>query len=168
MRAAEPVAKLLIEAIQRGGCSPDAIERELDVGSTRGTAIPRRLLGDVQRLKSIAELHALRLSRRLRRPPTHWNVKLYGPEGDYIGYPDAWWDDVGLAWEIDSQEWHSAGQRYAGTISRNTRYTVSGILVVQTLPNRLLTDPNGVLADLTRAYRTASVRPRPDVVVAES
>jgi hypothetical protein len=44
-RAEDPVTKLLIEAVQRGACSPRELSYELENGTPRGTAIPRRNSG---------------------------------------------------------------------------------------------------------------------------
>lgn len=167
IRASEPVANLLIEAIQRGRCSPVALARELELGSPRGTAIPRRLLAEVERLRSVAELHARRIGKRVQVPPSHWNVEIR-KDGQYVGEPDMWWDDVGLAWEVDSYEWHFSATGYANTLRRNTRYAGAGVLVVTTLPSRLLRDPVGVIAELEAAYAAAAARPRPDVFVVQS
>lgn len=163
IRATEPVSKLLIEAVQRGRCSPAALAEELELGSPRGTALPRRLLVEVDRLKSVAELHGRRLAGRLDPPPSHWNVDVLGRGRQYVGCPDFWWDDVAMAWEIDSRDWHYSPEGYARTLERNTRYAAAGIVVVQTLPSRLLRNPDGVLADLAAAYAAASARPRPAV-----
>lgn len=162
---ADAVGKLLIEAIQRGRCAPSELLAELNAGTKRGTALPRRVLGDVERLRSVAEAHSYALSRRLKRPPSHWNVNIMDATGRYVGCPDAWWDDVGLAWEIDSTEFHYSRDGYARTISRNARYAGAGIVVVQTIPSRVEEAPAAVLAEIEAAYLAASARPRPDVQV---
>ncbi len=166
MRATEPVAALLIEAIQRGRCSPKALVRELNTGSRRGTAIPRRILAEVQELRSVAEVRALDLSKNMRTPPTHWNTNIYGPDGEYIGCPDAWWDDIALAWEIDSLDFHFYRAEYARTQERNARYAIAGVTVVPTLPTELRDNPEAVLRKLEAAYLTAAARPRPQVYFA--
>lgn len=163
MRATDPVAKLLIEAMQRGRCTPKALSRELEAGSQRGTAIPRRILAEAVDLRSVAELHGRRLADQLAVPPSHWNVELYDAHGNYVGCPDAWWDDVGLGWEIDSMDFHLGQTGYARTLERNTRYTTAGIMIVQTLPSRILREGGAVLRELEAAYRTASGTPRPPV-----
>ncbi|RBM18039.1 hypothetical protein DI005_20405 [Prauserella sp. PE36] len=165
LRAEEPAAKLLIEAMQRGSCTVDELSEELEQGGQRGSAIPRRLLKEIAQLRSVAELHARHLVRKLSVGPTHWNASLYGPAGQYVGCPDAWWDDVGLAWEIDSVDFHFSRFDYARTLQRNTKYAAAGVTVVQTLPSRLLHEPGGVLAELEAAYRAAAARPRPPVRV---
>jgi hypothetical protein len=162
-RDTDLVAKLLIEAIQKGRCSWSDLMQELNSGGQRGTALPRRLLREIKDLRSVAELHGRNLAGSLAVPPTHWNHRLYGTDGRYIGCPDAWWDDVGLAWEIDSYDFHFWRSNYAETLRRNSRYAGAGIIVVQTLPSRLLHDPEDVLIELAQAYKAATARPRPPV-----
>lgn len=159
----DPVAKLIIEAIQFGHCNPSALSKELEVGTTRGTAIPRRILRQAVDLRSVAELHAKKISSQLSKPPTHWNCVVRGPRGEYIGRPDGWCDEVAMAWEIDSLEHHFRPDDYARTLRRNSRYAEFGITFVQTIPSRLETDPDGVLAELRAAYAAAAARPRPAV-----
>ncbi|MEV6879383.1 hypothetical protein [Amycolatopsis sp. NPDC051128] len=166
-RAEEPIGRLLIEAVQRGRCSPKAISRELDRGTKRGTAMPRRLLTKWADLRSIAEARARQLSRRLPVPPSHWNPAICDASGKYIGRPDGWWDNVALAWEIDSVDFHFYRDGYAKTLHRNNRYAATGITVVQTLPSRVENDPDSVLEELQSAYREASMRPRPAVFLSE-
>ena len=166
LRGTEEVGQLLIEAIQRGRCSPRALAWEIENGSPRGTALPRRLLSEWQDLRSVAEGRAKKLSRRLRLAPSHWNAAVHDATGRYIGRPDAWWDDVALAWEIDSIEFHFHRSDYSRTLERNSRYAAAGIPVVQTLPSRLETAPDEVLAELQDAHRAAAARPRPAVQLA--
>ncbi|WP_081975675.1 hypothetical protein [Amycolatopsis sp. MJM2582] len=163
LRTVEPIGRLLVEAIQRGRCSPEALAHELNKGSKRGTAIPRRILGEWKDLYSVAEARAKILSRSLLVQPSHWNPEICDSRGGYIGRPDAWWDDIALAWEIDSFDFHFHREDYRRTVMRNTRYAAAGIVVVQTLPSRLLTDPAGVLAELEAARLAAAARPRPPV-----
>ncbi len=163
LRTAEPVGRLLVESIQRGRCSPEALAHELDIGSKRGTAVPRRILAEWKDLCSVAEARAKILSRSLMVRPSHWNPEIRDSHGGYIGRPDAWWDEVALAWEIDSFDFHFYRDDYKRTVLRNTRYATAGITVVQTLPSQLLTDPAGVVAELNAAHLAASLRPRPPV-----
>jgi hypothetical protein len=104
----------------------------------------------------------------MSKHPTHWNIDLFDTRGNYVGCPDAWWDDVGMAWEIDSFDFHFWRKEYERTTERNTRYAKAGVTVVHTLPSRLLSDPSAVLQDLEAAYRTAASRPRPPVHLASN
>lgn len=165
-RATDPVRALLTEAVQRGKCRPPDLVAELDSGSRRGTALPRRVLEEVcAGARSVAEAHAMPVWHRADLPKATWNQPVHGADGQFIAVPDAWCDEVALAWEIDSFEWHSDAKGYARTVARNTRYTAAGIVVVQTLPSRLRDDPAGVISDLRAAYTTAAARPRPPVTL---
>jgi hypothetical protein len=158
----DPIRALIIEAVQRSGVSPRWLLHELEVGSQRGTAIPRAVLRDVtEGARSVAEVDAMRVWERTDLPRPRWNVPVRDASGTYIGTPDAWFAEVGLAWEIDSYEFHFERTDYANTVSRNTRYAAAGIAVVQTLPTRLRTDPTTVAAELTAAYRAAEARTMP-------
>jgi hypothetical protein len=166
VRIEEPVGQLLVEAIQRGRCAPQELLRELDRGTKRGTALPRRLLAEWLDLRSVAEAQGKELAQRLAVPPSHWNPEIRDASGNYVGCPDGWWEDVGLAWEIDSFDFHFLRADYARTLRRNNRYSAAGITVVQTLPSRLKEDPVGVLRELEAAYQTAASQPRPAVFLA--
>jgi hypothetical protein len=166
VRTEDPAVKLLIEAVQLGGCSPKELMVELNLGGQRGTAMPRRILGGITEIRSIAEFHGRRIGKQLTVGPSHWNAKLYDRQGQYVAQPDAWWDEVALAWEIDSLAFHYKAAGYARTLQRNNRYAAAGIAVVQTLPSDLLKNPAGVVAELEAAYRAAAIRTRPPVRIA--
>jgi hypothetical protein len=163
VRVVDPVQKLLIAAIQQGRCSPASLFHELECGSTRGTALPRRLLAEVGPARSIAETDAMDLLRGSGLPQPMWNVKVLDPGGGYLGRPDGWWDDVALAWEIDSYQFHFEASDYARTVERNSRYAAAGILVIQTLPSEIRNNPAAVLRTLAAAHEAASARARPPV-----
>ncbi|MPZ82190.1 MAG: hypothetical protein GEV28_18035 [Actinophytocola sp.] len=164
LKAFDPVRALLTEAVQRGGLHPHWLLHELEMGSQRGTAIPREVLKDVTAgARSVAEIDAMRVWRRTGLPQPVWNMPLHHDHGAYVATPDAWCDEVGLAWEIDSFEFHFRRADYADTVSRNARYAAAGVVVVQTVPNRLRNEPDAVAAELVAAYRAAEARPRPPV-----
>lgn len=158
----DPARDLITEAVQQGLASPHRLVHELETGSQRGTAIPRAVLRDITRgARSVAEIDAMRVWKQTGLPRPMWNVPLHDASGAYIGTPDAWFAEVRLAWEIDSYEFHFERADYANTINRNTRYAAAGVVVVQTLPARLRTDPKAVATELTAAYRAAEARAVP-------
>jgi hypothetical protein len=112
---------------------------------------------------SLAEISADYVWSRSGLPTPVWNKGLVDVTGKYIAKPDAWFDDVGLAWEIDSLAFHTGYQGFANTLARNSRYAAAGVLVLQTLPARLKAEPDKVIEELKAAYRAASQRPRPPV-----
>lgn len=163
-----PIRALLAEAVQQLGISPAALSTELENGSDRGSALPREVLREIGRgARSAAEAEAMAVWRRTGLPEPAWNFVLHDERGRYIATPDAWSDKVGLAWEIDSYEFHFGQPGYASTLARNNRYAAAGIAVVQTLPNRLRSEPRAVAVELVSAYRAAAARPRPPVLVTE-
>jgi hypothetical protein len=164
IRLLNPVRALLIEAVQRGGCRPSDLRAELDTGSQRGTAVPRRVLNEIGLgVRSVAEARTERLWRAAGLPAPMRNVEVYDSAGEFIAVPDLWWDEVALAWEIDSVEFHFKAKDYARTVRRNTRYSRAGIAVVQTLPAQLRDHPDAVVSDLSAAFRAAAARNRPNV-----
>lgn len=166
IRDLDPVRALLIEAIQRGLTNAVDLRRELDTGTKRGTALPRRVLNEIDLgVRSVAEADTVEIWHRAGLPTPHRNVVIVDSNGTYLGRPDTWCDEVGLAWEIDSNEFHYSKDAYARTLARNSRYAAAGISVVQTLPTRLRTEPEVVAAELRAAYAAAQQRPRPNVSV---
>ncbi len=159
--ARDPVRALLTEAVQRGGLKPEVLIRELEEGSDRGSALPREVLRDVLRgARSVAEIDAMAVWRRTGLPEPLWNHELRDSGGRYIGTPDGYFREVRLAWEIDSYDFHFARTQYAGTLERNSRYAAEGILVLQTLPSRLRSEPWKVAAELVTTYDAAELRQR--------
>lgn len=168
IRDVDQIRALLSEAIQRRTVTAADLQAELDAGSTRGTAIPRIVLRELaDGAWSPAESWARRIVLRSKLPAPQWNVGVYSYAGELLGIPDAWFDDVALAWEIDSYNFHLSPQSYAQTLAKHARFTAAGIVVVHTLPSRLRTEPPEVRAELEASYEQAARRPRPPVVVAE-
>jgi hypothetical protein len=94
-----PARALITQAVQRYRPAPGDLVHELEVGSQRGTAVPRAVLKDiVGGARSVAEVDAMRVWERTGLPSPVWNVALRNGRGEHIAVPDAWFD-VGLAWE---------------------------------------------------------------------
>lgn len=166
MRSTDQATALVAAAIQRDRCTPAELAAEARTNRF-GTKLVRTVLRDLGRAESVAERDARRLSRKIRLTTPHWNAAICGADGVIIGRPDAWYDDVGLAWEIDSKAFHHSPRDYERTLARNSRYAAAGILVVQTLPTRLRDHPEAVARELKAAHRAAAARPRPPVRVVE-
>ncbi|WP_410664629.1 hypothetical protein [Amycolatopsis sp. lyj-84] len=168
IREADPVRSLLIETVEAGLCSVGELSAELEVGSRRGTALPRAVLRELEAdVKSVPEAAALAIWNRAGLPPAERNVKIYDAHGNYVGMPDSWCDKLAMAWEIDSYAFHFGRDAFRKTLHRNNRYAAAGIIVVQTLPSRIRDEPEKVIAELQAAAEAAALRPRPDVSVAE-
>jgi len=164
IRDFDTVQGMLAEAVQRNRCTPEQLDRELRRGSQRGSAIPRRALQALLAgAESVAEADAWEIWKLAGLPLAEWNVRIFDENGRFVAKPDAWCDEVAFAWEIDSRAWHSEWDDFSDTLARNNRYTMAGITVLQTLPSRLRTEPEKVIAELRAAYAAAKRRPRPPV-----
>lgn len=165
IRDFDAVRSLLAESVQRRRCTLEQLSRELSRGSQRGSALPRRaLIALLAGTQSIAEADAWEICKRTGLPEAEWNVVVTTGTGEFVARPDAWWDEVAFAWEIDSRAWHEKWDDYSATLQRNARYAAAGIVVLQTLPIRLRTEPDQVAAELRAAHEAAARRPRPSVI----
>lgn len=164
MPSLDAVRALLAEAVQRGLTYPHDLTAELAVGSQRGSARCRYVLAEISaNVHSTAEAWAYRVLQGSDLPDMWWNVRLLAADGSLLGVPDAWIDEVGLAWQIDSRAYHLSPAAYDNTVRRHTMMTAAGVVVVHTLPSRLRDEPAAVLDELRRAHRVAQQRPRPNV-----
>lgn len=164
---AEHVRALLTEAIQDGHLPPAVLREELRRTSTRGTALPRRILAEMDDdLRSVTQVSARRLVLKAGLPMPRWRVPLTSQNGAHVATADAWWDDVGLAWEVDSYAFDLSPTDMATMLRRATTLTVTGIVVVHTPPHQLHDDPAAVADLLRAAYEQAAARPRPQVKAA--
>jgi hypothetical protein len=164
IRSGRDIAELMSDAIQRRLCTVAQLSAELTDCGRRGASTPRRVLEDVSAgVRSAAEADARRLWRRSGLPEPWWNARVSDAGGHLLGVADAWWDDVALAWEINSFEWHLAPEDYAREQEKRARFTANGVNVLPTLPRRMRTHRTDVLDELRRAYQAAAARPRPNV-----
>ncbi|GAA4886146.1 hypothetical protein [Saccharopolyspora cebuensis] len=158
--------ELIVEAVQHTrSCHPDRLTEEMERGCRRGTRMPRKVLRSITAdIRSLPEFRAHELLQRSGLPEPQWNIRLFSGTGEFIACPDAWFDDVGLAVEIDSVQFHFSKSDYAMTLRRNNRYSTHGVSAVQVLPRRLRAEPEAVLEEIRRAHGSAAARARPDVV----
>lgn len=162
IRSRDQVRAILAEVVQRRLCTPAELMAELDSGSRRGTAIPRLVLGEVaDGICSVAEAHARRLVLRSGLPAPLWNARLYDRDGRFVAIADAWFDDVAMAWEIDSRRWHLGPEDYARTLDRRSALMAAGATVLHTQPQKLEERRREALAELKAVHAQAARRPRP-------
>ena len=162
----DEVRALLADAVQRRICGVDELADELICRGLPGAALPRLVIAEVaDGVRSAAEAWARSLLHRQGRvPEPKWNVAVNSQDGRQLAVVDAWWDDVALAWQIDSKEFHLNPAGYDTTLRRQSALAAAGVLVVHTVPGRLRDEPGTVLNEIINAYREASRRkPRPNV-----
>ncbi|MDQ3788952.1 MAG: hypothetical protein M3422_17125, partial [Actinomycetota bacterium] len=163
-KAAEHVRALLTEAIADGRLTPATLRDELDRAGSRGTALPRRMLTEIDdKVRSMAQGMAKRLVQRLGLPAPAWRVPITSANGSHVATADAWWDEVALAWEVDSYTFDLSPADAKAALRRAARLTACGVLVLHTPPAQLHNEPDTVIDLLHAAYDRAAARPRPDV-----
>lgn len=158
----DAITAMMAEAVQRGFCLPRSLADEVDE-ARRGSSLRNALLPILGGARSVAEADAWHLWQRSDLPEFQWNVKIFDSNGNYVAQPDGWCDELGFAWEIDSLGYHAGDEGFRDTLARNARYAAAGIVVLQTLPSRLRSEPDKVVAELRAALDSARLRPRPDV-----
>ncbi|MCO1660261.1 hypothetical protein [Pseudonocardia humida] len=162
LRSGSDVVELLSEPVQRGRCTVAELGAELEAGSRRGTAVPRRVLADMgEGIRSAAERAAQRLWRSAGLPEPWWNAEIRTADGEFLGIADCWVDDVAMVWEIESTEWHLSPSDHDRTVRRAAGFTAAGAVYTATKPNRVLREPEAVAAVLRATYEQARARPRP-------
>jgi hypothetical protein len=160
------IAELFSEAVQRGLTTVGALWTEMELGSRRGTANPRAVLREVgEGVRSAAELDAKKLLARAGLPPAVWNVEVHDARGRLLGVADCWFDDVALAWEIDSTEWHLSPADHDRTVRRAAAFGAAGAIVFPSKPGDVRRAGAAVIAQLRAAHAHAATRPRPAVTI---
>lgn len=155
---------LIGDAIQRRATGLDDLAIELAAGSTRGTALPRRVLAELSDgAHSVAEIAAQKLYARTGLPPMAFNVDVVDRHGTFIARPDGWIESLALAWEIDSLRHHLTIRDHEATMRRRARMQRHGIVLVSHLPSQITGEPQVVRDDLAQGIALASSRPRPAV-----
>jgi hypothetical protein len=161
--SADHVRALLTSVIREARISPAVLREELTRASSRGTALPRRILAELDDgVRSLAQGWAKRLVRRAGLPTPAWRTPITSPTGAHLATPDAWWDDVGMAWEL-SHAVDLTPADYAAALRRAAHLTAAGIVVVHTSLTHLRDNPAEVADLLRAAHSQAAARPRPAV-----
>jgi hypothetical protein len=160
-READPerLRRLLGVPLYWGLCTVEELRAELDSGNQRGSAGVRDTLRhlDVGR-DTFAHGMARRLLRQAPLPAPGWNVTVCDARGRPIGVADAWWDEVGLAWQFGTPADGLGRPRLNHLALR-----AAGVAVVHCTPAQLSEEPGIVIRELVGAFAGAARRTRPKV-----
>lgn len=166
MRRQSDATAVVAEALQRGRATLDELQDELRRGPVRGSAYFRQSLAALwSGALSGPEADLVAILDHAGVPAVVCNARLVGADGRFVAVADVWLDDVGVAIEVDSVEYHATGDGFDGTVRRNSRYAAAGVLVVTVLPRDIRDRPAWVLAQIEAARAAASARGRPAVHV---
>jgi hypothetical protein len=153
------VRAVVADAVQLGRCTVSQLGVELGRGPIRGSAMFRSVLAEVaDGIRSTAEGDLRALIKAARLPMPLFNPSLY--DGDtFLGKPDAWWPDAGVAGEADSREWHLGPSGWDRTRNRHDLMAAAGIIVLHFSPRELRREPAKVVQLIKGALDRGSQRP---------
>ena len=152
------VRALVADSVQAGWCLVRELTTELNAGPRQGSALLRRVLGEVaDGVRSGAEGDFRDLVISAGLPTPMFNARLYAGSV-LIAVADAWWPEAGVAAEVDSREWHLSAEQWEQTMRRHARMTAQGILVLHFTPKQIRTERAQVVSSLRAALeaRTAA------------
>jgi hypothetical protein len=150
------IRHLLTLPLYWGLCDRQELLTELGAGPQRGTAAVRKVLHELDEGPIQAHGLAARVLETARLPPPNWDVTICDRRGRRIGEADAWWDEIGLAWQ------YRCGPGPGGGFS-HLALAATGIVLVRCTVRQLRKVPREVAEELARAFGEASRTPRPRV-----
>lgn len=162
----DDVRAIVAEVVQARRCRPAELVAEVRRAARQRTALTREALREIEAgIRSVAEAHAREaLDRHGIRQP-EWNISLYDEDGEYLGDPDGYYDDVAVALQIDSMEWHLSPKDYKRTQRRDRRYVTRGVLTLDFAPSDVLDDELAFCRDVVAILHRAAARPAPRLIV---
>ena len=153
------VRAVVADAVQLGRCTVGQLTEELRIGPVKGSALFRSVLAEVaDGIRSTAEGDLRDVIRTVRLPTPLFNPSLY--DGDvFLGKPDAWWPDAGVAGEVDSREWHLSPEDWDRTRRRHDRMAAAGIILLHFSPAQIRREPAEVARMIKGALERGLRRP---------
>jgi hypothetical protein len=107
----DDVRAVVCEAVQRKACTVMELAAELKSGHTAGSALLRDALAEVgDGVRAVSEADFRRLILQSGLPKPLFNARLLDEDGSFIAIADAWWQDAGVAAEVDSRAYHLAAE----------------------------------------------------------
>ena len=153
------VRAVVADAVQLGRCTVTELAGELSSGPIKSSAMFRSALAEVaDGIRSTAEGDLRDLIRVARLPMPLFNPSLYKGE-TFLGKPDAWWPDAGVAAEVDSREWHLSPDHWDRTRHRHTVMAAAGIIPLHFSPHDIRKDPATVIQSIKDALDSGRNRP---------
>jgi very-short-patch-repair endonuclease len=77
-----------------------------------------------------------------------------------VAVADAWWEEAGVAVEVDSKEYHYSAEDWQQTMRRHDRLVAQGVLLLHFTPKQIRTAPDEVVAQIRAALAAGRQRPR--------
>jgi hypothetical protein len=156
----DDVRAVVCEAVQRGACTVSELAAELESGPSAGSALLREALAEVgDGVRSVAEGDFRHLILRSGLPRPVFNARLFDADGSFIATVDAWWQEAGVAAEVDSRAYHLGAEDQDRTTGRHDILIAHGIFPLHFAPKRVKTDAAGIVSEIGRAIEKGLQRP---------
>jgi hypothetical protein len=156
----DDVRQVVCDAVQRRACTVAELAEELQAGPAKGATLFREALAEIgDGVRSVAEADARLLILRSDLPKPMFNARLYDADGVFIATADAWWQEAGVAAEVDSRAYHLGAEDQDRTTERHDRLIAHGIFPLHFPPKRIRTDGPGVICDIRSAIAKGLARP---------
>lgn len=167
LRDPDAVRQLLISATQRRLVREDDLLAELEAGPVRGSRTTREALRAVATgAWSVPEVDVLAELGRSSILPRVWpNPRLVAiADGAVLPSPDFWIDEVALAGQIHSRQYHARNADWEGTVASDTVFGEYGVPLLSVTPAGFAKDPPAFRRRVERAYNAALHRGRRPLV----
>jgi hypothetical protein len=154
-RSLATVRAMVAQVVQEDMATVSQLHAELGRSRRNGSAVLRTALAEVaDGVRSAAEA-ALRttLSRSRLLPAIAWNPALVTADGRRLPTPDAWIEQVGLAIEVDSREFHISPADWERTLRRHNELARYGAQVLHFPPSQIYRAPGAVLDTVEQTYQ---------------
>ena len=156
----DDVRHVVCAVVQQRACTVAELTEELQAGPPAGATLFRAALAEVgDGVRSVAEgdLRVLILGSDLPKPM--FNARLFDADGVFIATVDDWWQDAGVAGEVDSRAYHLSADDQDRTTERHDRLIAHGIFPLHFSPRRINTDPAAIIRELRSAIDAGRRRP---------
>ncbi len=134
--ARRPVRAMATSAVQRGLCTVDELNAELEAGPRRGSHWLRLALADLEAgALSVAEAEAIELLQRAGITDFVANAPILNARGQVVYTVDLLWPELHAVIEIDSREFHLGELEWKRTMARHNALTRMGYAVAHYPPS---------------------------------
>jgi hypothetical protein len=157
----DDVRHVVSQVVQSRACTVRDLILELRDGPTTGSMLLSAALTELSDgVRSVAEADLRKLIRGSSLPAPMYNAKLYTLDGVLIAVVDAWWDDAGVAAEVDSRAYHISPASQDHDAVRHDKLIALGVLLQHFSPRRIKAEGRAVLSDIRTAIVSGRNRPR--------
>jgi hypothetical protein len=156
----DDVRAVVCEAVQRRSCSIAELGAELNAGPSAGSARFRTALAEVgDGVRSVAEADFRKLILGSALPAPMFNARLFDADGGFIAMVDAWWQDAGVAADVDSRAYHLSAADQDRDAARHAKLITHGVFPLHYAPQRIKKEGPAILAELHHSLIKGRNRP---------